>query len=165
MNHKPMPQSAHMHGWETFEAVFGTCLVVSLMLGFLVPLPLSRWVARPISILAGSLVFLAGTVIVILTRKQFNRSGQPTDPGSPTTRLITTGIFSWSRNPLYLGGVVCLLGLALMINSLWLVIFLNLGIAAAHFILILPEERYLAAKFGDEYRDYARRVDRWVGRR
>jgi protein-S-isoprenylcysteine O-methyltransferase Ste14 len=103
--------------------------------------------------------------IITITRSQFHQAGQPTDPGNPTTQLITTGIFSWSRNPLYLAGVVFFIGLAALLNSIWLLILLVPTVAAVHFILIAPEERYLAAKFGEPYRQYGMSVRRWVGRK
>jgi protein-S-isoprenylcysteine O-methyltransferase Ste14 len=157
--------AAHTRAWETAETVFGIPFLAGLVLGYLFPLPLSAWVPRTISASAGILLLSAGLAIVVTARRQFNRAGQPTDPGNPTTQLITTGIFSWSRNPLYLGAVVIFIGLGALLNSLWLLILLAPTLIAVHFILIVPEERYLEAKFGQRYREYARSVHRWLGRR
>jgi protein-S-isoprenylcysteine O-methyltransferase Ste14 len=158
-------EAAHTRAWETAETVFGIPLLLSLILGYRFPLPLSALIPRIASISAGMLLLAAGFAIVAIARRQFYLAGQPTDPGNPTTQLVTTGIFSWSRNPLYLGGVVAYLGLGALLNSLWSLILLVPAVIAAHFILIVPEERYLEAKFGERYRHYARSVRRWAGRR
>jgi protein-S-isoprenylcysteine O-methyltransferase Ste14 len=114
---------------------------------------------------AGIILLLIGVAIVAVTRRQFTAAGQPTDPGIPTTQLITTGMFSWSRNPLYLAAVVFFVGLGALLNSLWLLILLVPAMIAVHFILIVPEEQYLEGQFGEPYRRYTRLVGRWVGRR
>ena len=109
------------------------------------------------------LAFL-GTVIIILARRQFTQHGQPTDPGRPTSQIITTGVFSISRNPLYLGGICIVVGIALALNLPWVLVLLIPALVGCHYVLVIPEERYLAAKFGEEYRTYAASVHRWIGR-
>lgn len=84
--------------------------------------------------------------------------------GRATTRLVTTGVFSISRNPLYLGGVCVLIGIALALHLPWALLLLLPSLVAAHYILMVPEERYLARKFGAEYSRYADSVHRWFGR-
>ncbi len=158
-------RSAHSRGWETAETVFGAGFLVGVLLGLVYPLRLSTWIPRPVSILVGIALIGAGLAVVTVARRQFREAAQPTDPGHPTTRLMTDGIFAWSRNPLYLGGVLTFLGLGALLNSLWLLIFIIPTIVAVHFILVAPEERYLAAKFGQSYHDYARSIHRWFGRR
>ena len=158
-------RAAHTRNWETAETVFGIPLLLGLLLGYVFPLPLSALLPRAASASAGILLLLASLALIVATRRQFREAGQPTDPGNPTTELITTGIFSWSRNPLYLGGVAIFTGLGALLNSLWLLILLVPTLIAVHAILILPEERYLEAKFGQPYRQYVRSVRRWVGRR
>ena len=158
-------RAAHTRAWETSEIVFGIPLLLSLILGYLIPLPISTLVHRAASVSAGIILLLIGLAIIVITRRQFYQAGQPTDPGNPTTQLITTGIFSWSRNPLYLGVAVAFLGLGALLNSFWVLILLVPAMIAAHFILIVPEEQYLEAKFDEPYRQYAKFVRRWVGRR
>jgi protein-S-isoprenylcysteine O-methyltransferase Ste14 len=90
---------------------------------------------------------------------------QPTDPGQPTSKVVNTGVFALSRNPLYLGSVLVFLGLALTLNMLWALAALLLSIILCLYVLIIPEERYLAAKFGKEYKAYMASVRRWLGRK
>jgi len=157
-------RAAHTNAWETAETIFGIPFLLSLILGYLIPLPLSVLLPRAASVSVGIILLVIGSAIIVMTRRHFSQAGQPTNPGIPTTKLITTGIFSWSRNPLYLGGVVAVIGLGALLNSLWLLILLVPTIAAVHFILIVPEEQYLEAKFGEPYHQYVRSVRRWVGR-
>ncbi len=157
--------AAHTSQWEIAEIVFGIPILLCLILGYLFPLPLSPWLPRIVTTGIGILLILTGIVIIVKTRQQFHRASQPTNPGRPTTLLITSGLFSWSRNPLYLGAVAAFLGLGALLDSLWFFIFLIPTMAATYFILIAPEERYLEEKFGEPYRAYTKSVRRWIGRR
>jgi protein-S-isoprenylcysteine O-methyltransferase Ste14 len=112
----------------------------------------------------GAVVAGLGVTIVALGRRELARQGQPTDPGRPTTNIVTSGIYSLSRNPLYLGATCFLAGVALAFNLPWVLVLLLPSLVACHVVLIAPEERYLAARFGDEYREYAATVHRWLGR-
>jgi protein-S-isoprenylcysteine O-methyltransferase Ste14 len=83
-------------------------------------------------------------------------------PGQVTTTLIESGPFTWSRNPLYVGLLAGSAGLSLLAASLWALVALPLEWALLHWGAVLPEERYLAAKFGDSYAEYTRKVRRWL---
>jgi protein-S-isoprenylcysteine O-methyltransferase Ste14 len=83
-------------------------------------------------------------------------------PGGATTTLIASGPFTRSRNPLYVGLLVLSAGLALLAGSLWALVALPVEWGLLRWGAVLPEERYLAAKFGAEYADYTRRVRRWL---
>jgi protein-S-isoprenylcysteine O-methyltransferase Ste14 len=131
----------------------------------LIPFSFPRGIFTLVFISAGVLAITVGIVLVVLTRQEFARYGQPTDPGQSTSEMITTGVFSTSRNPLYLGGVILLAGISLAFNIPWALILLLLSIIACHFILIAPEEKYLAAKFGEKYHLYTATVHRWFGRK
>jgi protein-S-isoprenylcysteine O-methyltransferase Ste14 len=88
-----------------------------------------------------------------LARREFARYQQPTDPGQPTSQVVKTGVFSISRNPLYLGGAMLFFGIGLTMNVVWAFVALLASMIAYHYILIIPEEKYLAAKFGEEYKE------------
>jgi protein-S-isoprenylcysteine O-methyltransferase Ste14 len=107
---------------------------------------------------------IVGAAFIVRARREFAQRGQPTDPGRPTTRVVTTGVFSISRNPIYFGVACFLAGVALAVNLPWVLVLLLPGLVACHYVLIMPEERYLAVKFGEEYRVYAATVQRWIGR-
>jgi len=155
--------AAHTRRWQIFEVVFGLPFLTAIGLHLLVPFRLPRGGLTPLVIAGGALLIIAGVALVILARRGFARHSQPTDPGHPTSALVTTGVFAVSRNPLYLGGVCVLAGLALIVDVPWGLVLLLPAIIACHILLIAPEERYLAAKFGAEYRTYAATVPRWLG--
>ena len=83
-------------------------------------------------------------------------------PGGATTTVIDHGPFAWSRNPLYVGLLVLSAGVALVAGSTWALVALPLEWALLRWGAVLPEERYLAAKFGATYTDYCSRVRRWL---
>lgn len=85
-------------------------------------------------------------------------------PHRAATALVTSGPFAWSRNPIYLGNTLVLIGAAFAFGNPW---FLPAAILAALTVLklaILREERHLAAMFGEAWSDYARVTARWLGR-
>lgn len=83
-------------------------------------------------------------------------------PGGATRVILARGPFGFSRNPLYVGLIALDVGLALSWPSGWALLFVPLGVAGLRWGAILPEERYLSAKFGSEYDDYRRLVRRWL---
>jgi protein-S-isoprenylcysteine O-methyltransferase Ste14 len=109
------------------------------------------------------LIFFAGAFGVMLwCRKLFQEAETNIRPGQPTTVIIQTGPYKYSRNPIYVAFLVGFAGLAMMADAP--VMLLLLG--PLYYILdrkvIAPEEEYLAAKFGEEYTDYQDTVRRWV---
>lgn len=138
-------------------------LAATLASGFtleaLRPLPLpARGLAYPIGVL-----FVVGAIaIAALAVREMAASETPLDVRKPTRRLVTTGVFALSRNPIYLGMVLLCLGIALVAGSLWLLL---LTLAFAYVLekgVIAQEETYLEAKFGEIYRRYKTRVRRWI---
>ena len=155
---------AHKSGWQIFEVVFGIPCLAAIVLQLAVPVSLPRGFLTPAVIPGGAVLIIVGAVLVVRARREFAQHGQPTDPGLATSKVVTTGVFSVSRNPLYLGGVGVLAGIALALNLPWVLMLLPPAIAACHYVLIAPEERYLTAKFGEEYAVYVTSVHRWLGR-
>lgn len=157
--------SAHKSRWEIAEVVFGVPFLASIALQFFIPFSLPQGIIRQALIPVGIVLIMTGIGVVVSARREFARYGQPTDPGHPTSKIVKTGMFSVSRNPLYLGACILLLGIALVLNMLWSIVMLLLSVALCHYVLIIPEEKYLAAKFGEEYQEYTRTVRRWLGRK
>ncbi len=159
------PNAAHQNPWEISEVVFGIPLMVSILLGIIWPLPILYGSSRWFLLAAGIAVLIIGIGVIVAARRELSRYGQPTDPGKPTSRIVSSGVFSISRNPLYLGIVILIIGLSLIINSWWVLVLLVIEIILCHIILIFPEERYLASTFGSYYEEYRRSVYRWFGRK
>jgi protein-S-isoprenylcysteine O-methyltransferase Ste14 len=91
----------------------------------------------------------------------FRRIGTNVRPSQPTLALATTGMFTWSRNPMYVGGGLALLGVAIGFALDWVLLLLVVSLPLVHYGIILREDRYLERKFGDEYRRYKTKVPRY----
>ena len=154
--------SAHKSSWEIAEIVFGVPFLIGIAIQFIAPFSFPQGILRQALIPVGIALSI---VFIVLVRREFAYFNQPTDPGHATSKVIKTGVFSISRNPLYLGGILVFFGMALALNVLWTLVMLLLSILLCHYVLIVPEEHYLAAKFGDEYTEYAASVHRWFGRK
>jgi len=157
--------SAHKSQWEIAEVVFGIPFLVSIAIQFVVPFSLPQGILRQALIPVGIALIIIGMGIIVLARREFAHFDQPTDPGHPTNKIVKTGVFSISRNPLYLGSAVVFGSIALALNMPWALVTLLLSIIICHYVLIIPEEQYLAAKFGEEYKEYVASVHRWLGRK
>jgi protein-S-isoprenylcysteine O-methyltransferase Ste14 len=157
--------SAHKSRWEIAEVVFGIPFLISIAIQFIIPFPLPQGILRQVLIPVGIALIIIGIGFIVLARREFAHYSQPTDPGHPTNKIVKTGVFSISRNPLYLGSVIVFWGIALTLNILWTLVTLLLSIIICLYVLIIPEEEYLAVKFGEEYKEYIASVHRWLGRK
>ena len=155
--------AAHKSWWQTFEVVFGIPFFIAIALQLTLPLALPSGSLTPAIVLGGAAFIIVGIGLVVLARREFTHYNQSTEPGHATSKIVTTGVFSISRNPLYLGGVCVLAGIALALNLPWVLILLLPSLVVCHYILIAPEEKYLAGKFGEEYGRYCAAVHRWLG--
>lgn len=92
----------------------------------------------------------------------FRRAGTHVHPTHPSLVVVTDGPYRLTRNPMYLGAILALFGLAFVFSLDWLAVLVWPVIAIVHFGIILREERYLSGKFGTEYTDYLARTRRWL---
>lgn len=107
--------------------------------------------------LAGACFDVAGLVAFRKARTTVN----PLAPGK-STAMVTSGVYRLTRNPMYLGLALILLGLAVYLGSPWMLLGPLVFAAYITRFQIRPEERALAARFGDAYRVYCTRVRRWL---
>jgi len=105
---------------------------------------------------------LGGLVLFVWGVVNLTMAGTTVLPDVASTVLVTWGAFRRFRNPLYLGEVMMLLGVAELTRNIWFVIFAGLFAIAVTYLAILPEERHLEETFGDAYRDYKERSRRWI---
>ena len=82
-------------------------------------------------------------------------------PDRPSSTLVTSGPFRWTRNPIYLGLTTMYLGAALVTNRAWPIVLLPLVLLVLTVAVVHREETYLHETFPD-FADYARRVRRWI---
>jgi len=114
--------------------------------------------------LVGMTLALAGVIIIVAARTSFARENTTFSPLDPSRAavLVTDGVYGLSRNPMYLGTWLALLGVGIMLGSLYSVLFSIVYVIWVDRLQIVPEERLLAAEFGDSYQAYRRAVRRWV---
>ncbi len=128
-------------------------------------MPVARLVSGELRWLGAFVAVLAATMMVSAAL-QFRRVRTTVNPMKPdtTTALVTSGVFAYSRNPMYLGLALILAGWAFWLGALtpWLV--LPLFTTAITALQVLPEERALARLFGRDFAAYRRTTDRWFGR-
>ena len=139
--------------------LFGGTLAIGFLIQLLWPLHLSSW--RHLRLVGGVLA-VASAVLAIWGAGTMRRAGTNVNPNAPTLRLVQNGPFRHSRNPLYLSLTLFYLGVSLIFNALWPLLLLPAVLIVAQRGIICREERYLEAKFGDEYRQYRQRVRRWL---
>lgn len=120
--------------------------------------PLASIWRRPL----GGLFLLAAMALLLAAIGLFRRAGTRPEPWRPTTAIVSSGIYGFTRNPMYLGMALAYAGLALLFDSPLALLGLPLVVALIDRAVIAREERYLAAKFGDAYRAYCARVRRWL---
>jgi protein-S-isoprenylcysteine O-methyltransferase Ste14 len=90
-------------------------------------------------------------------------SGTPAPFDAPS-EFVAVGPYRFVRNPMYIGGFIMLIGLALCINSVSVLVFSLIWLLLAHLFVVLYEEPNLERKFGESYVQYKRSVNRWVPR-
>jgi protein-S-isoprenylcysteine O-methyltransferase Ste14 len=124
---------------------------------------------RPVTLLPGGVSPRFGAVLVLLAIglflfavRTFRAAGTPVPGNQPTTTIVRTGPYRFSRNPIYLAFSLFQLGTAVWVNSLWLILTLLLAVAIMSVVVIPREERYLDARFGSEYPPYKASVRRWL---
>jgi protein-S-isoprenylcysteine O-methyltransferase Ste14 len=92
----------------------------------------------------------------------FRRAGTHAEPWRPSTSIVTDGVYAFTRNPMYVGMALFYVAITLALDSVIALLFLIPLLIVIHYGVILREERYLDAKFGDPYRQYRLAVRRWI---
>jgi protein-S-isoprenylcysteine O-methyltransferase Ste14 len=105
---------------------------------------------------------VVGPLVMISAIKAMTRVGTNVNPSSPTTALVTDGVFRFSRNPIYLGGNLLIIGLAFIFATDWLLILFVPSQLILHWGVVLPEQRYLCRKFGDAYQIYKSETPQYI---
>lgn len=110
------------------------------------------------------LLFVAGIALIVLARVAFAKADTTFSPLAPerSSRLVTTGVYRLTRNPMYLGTLLALLALAARLSNPAAVIAALLYVAYMNHFQIRPEEGVLRDRFGPAYEAYMRTVRRWI---
>ena len=124
-------------------------------------LPIAIVVRAPGSY-AGSLLLATGVAMIVWSRRVFQAAGTPIRPFTGSTVLIRHGLYRWSRNPMYLGAVLLVAGVAIFLGSLGPLVVVIVFFVILQSGFIRREERLLDVTFGERYRNYRRSVRRWL---
>jgi len=141
--------------------ILATTIALASVLQWLWPIGLLATAVQTWRIPAGVAVMLAGVLLAATGRRMLVRLGTNVSPLQPTTALATIGIFGWTRNPLYSGGMLVMFGIALAFALDWLLLLILPSMFILHFGVVRREEEYLEGKFGDQYRRYKSTVPRY----
>ena len=103
-----------------------------------------------------------GVATLVLAYSSMARAKTTSDPRVHSSRIVTSGIYAYSRNPIYLGWFVLIAGRGLMNASVSSLLVVVTMLLLLYWAVIVEEEKYLESKFGEEYRTYKRSVRRWL---
>ena len=137
--------------------VYLVAIVTGVLLQLAMPLPF-----LPRGMAVGAIFVLGAAALLWYSVARFRAAGTPVPARKPTTAIVRTGPYRFSRNPIYVAYSLFLLGIAIWLNSLWLLATLAVAMALMHFIVIRREEEYLERRFGSEYLGYKASVRRWL---
>ena len=130
-----------------------------LLRGATMPLAIG---GRPATVVLGVAGLGAGIGLAVAGLVDVVRHRTTIVPHHPVSTLVCTGAYRISRNPMYTGLTIGYGGAALLVGSWWPLLTLPLAVLAVRRLVIAPEERYLADRFGPAYADYRARVRRWL---
>jgi len=127
-----------------------------LVVRFALPLPATARIAGAAVAAGLGVVLMAGAV------GGFRRTGQNPKPWTVTPEIITTGVYRFTRNPMYVALALVQVAFAIGLANGWILVFLPVVLGIVHVTAILPEEAYLEQKFGAPYVQYKQSVRRWL---
>lgn len=141
---------------------YAAAIASSLVLNALYPLP---YFGPPLSdiLFAAGWILIAGAVAIDVSAFRALKRGSTTVmPHRGSDHLITGGAFGFSRNPIYLANTMLTAGIGFVSGIVWFIPLALLAAFATTTMAIAREERHLEIRFGKKYRDYAKRVRRWI---
>jgi protein-S-isoprenylcysteine O-methyltransferase Ste14 len=142
--------------------IYLAAIAIAAILRYLVPLP---WLPSPLSdiLFAVGIVSLVGVVAIdVSAMRTLARAKTTIMPNKGSEHLVTGGPFSFSRNPIYLANTLLTIAIGLMAGSLWFILLAVAAAFATQKLAIEREEKHLEARFGKKYRDYCKKVRRWI---
>ena len=149
------------HAGVTFPPpfIFLGAVLVAVGIKFFYPVPLIENYFRYV---VGAILIVPAVGLLVWADRTFSAPGTAVPPWKPSTTIVSSGPYRFTRNPMYLSASFMQVGIAFLVNSAWVLILLAPVLFIVRYAVIAREERYLEAKFGDGYRHYRQQVRRWV---
>ncbi len=139
--------------------IYGAVLGLGLLIHFAFP---TQFLPQKPALWLGVLLIMIAGAIVVSAMRALARAKTTFAFRKPSTAIVTDGVFRYSRNPMYLSITLLYLGIASLVNSLWIFLFVMPIIVVMRWGVVKREEVYLERKFGEEYLRYKTRVRRWI---
>ncbi len=141
--------------------VFFPCLIVAGILQMLQPVEIASYPFGA-GMIAGGALACSAVMIGVWAIREMKRHGTSPEPGGVPLRLVTSGPFRFTRNPLYVAQFLLFAAIGVAVNSVWF-----LGAAAVLVVLldrlvVVREEAVIRETFGGDYAKYVDRVRRWI---
>ncbi|WP_420601857.1 methyltransferase family protein [Flagellimonas sp.] len=153
---------AHKSILHTSDFILTIVIVVGGLVEYFLLWHWSMPIPEYLRIILGITLLLFSISLIAKSKSELNKAKQPSEPGKPTTQIIQSGIYAQTRNPTYLGCAILLLGLGITFNFYSWVVGSLFALVLMHVLLVLPEEKYLSAKFPKEFSEYKKKVRRWI---
>jgi len=139
--------------------IYAAGVIIGIVLHFIHPISflpnyLNPWL--------GIVLIVISILIVLPAVRSFTNAKTEFHVRKPSTALVKTGLYKYSRNPMYISLTLLYFGITFLINSLWLLILVIPVLIIMQKGVIEREESYLEKKFGDDYIEYRKRVRRWI---
>lgn len=138
--------------------LYKTFIILMLMIGVL---PMKPIIGFPWNLLGLPILFF-GIYVSLKAKKQFQKSKTPISPNASPTQLHQNGLYKITRNPMYLGIVIGLIGIALLSTRVTNLVFPIIYFFIMDRFFIIKEEANLEKEFGERFLDYKRKVRRWI---
>ena len=151
--------SPGMANWRPIS-IQSSSVLLGLLLHFFWPVTIP--LAAVMGWVAGPAIIGLGAVVIAWSFLQFAKTSTTLRPDRSANTLIRTGPFRYSRNPLYVSVCFLHIGIALWVNSLWLLSMVVVTVVLMSRAVIAPEEEYLEREFGGEYIAFEASVRRWL---
>ncbi len=148
--------------WPWPPIVYTSATLAALGLSFVLPLP---WFGSPIAdiLFAAGVIAMLGAIALDLAAMNTLARGKTTIwPNRRSEHLVHAGPFTFTRNPIYLGNTTLMIGAGLAFGLIWFVVLAFVAAFITQKIAIEREEAHLDARFGKAYRDYRKKVRRWI---
>jgi protein-S-isoprenylcysteine O-methyltransferase Ste14 len=140
--------------------LFAGAIAIGLALHYWV-IPIGFGLSAGVRYGIGGVLAVAAVGMGLGAIRLFGRAGTHVEPWKPATALVTSGIYAYTRNPMYVGLALIHVVLSLIFDSVTVLLLLIPFLVVLRYGVIGREERYLTAKFPAEYPEYQRRVRRW----
>ena len=134
-------------------------IIAAYLLAWFLPLP---FIVPSIVKYIGFALVVIGFLLGLGAVLAFRRARTTLDPYHPVSTIVTSGVYGFSRNPIYLSFLLMVIGIPLNSGTYWGIILAVIFILLCNRLVVEHEEAYLGKKFGTTYSDYKSRVRRWL---